>query len=575
MKNLFKKLGRCSKVQLFAFGVLAIAFALYLFVDMGSSVAIMAAAPIVPLVKKDSGLSGEEEAFLRGIEGPINEAFEKFSKGFITNDGLNDVIKKALDDFKKENEGKVSPAALEKSLTEIQEVVKSMTKEIQKMKDNGISLGKGSSIEKAIDEIIDSPMFKEFLNGNTVKSGPIKFNTKGIVSFENSYDGNTMITQQTNRVVVDTNERKINIRDLMTIDKGDPEYTNVAYTKIYELDRNAASLSENGRLPESSFKVKEETAGISRVGTHLKISNRLLKSRAYLRSFLANRMIKWVRMSEDFQIMFGDGNGYNLNGIAKQSLDVSKWLVEDVEKGAAGDVLSVESYNGGKQIEVVFSKPFPKIEEGMLITFTGAPEVTTGTASNLNSSSLLHKQNDRRIILDIPYDGAVPKTAGKLNSDQIAALTFTVKNNFFNQVEDPNTVDAINAVIAVLTYAEFSPNLVVLNPSDVFMMQTQKDTSGRYLDIVTGTEGVKRVAGRSIVESTIVAPGHFLIGDAANGAYLIDYTNPTIEFAQDVEDKLTNQTTVIIQEELILVVYNPFAFAYGKLSDIVSAITKK
>lgn len=575
MKNLINKVRKCSKVKMFAFAVLAMIGVACIFCDAGSTMAVMATAPFVALVKKDSGLSEDEEAFLKAVESPLNEAFEKFSKGFITREGLEEVVKKSLAEFTEKNKGNMSADVLEKSLGEMQKTIESVVGEIQKMKDSGISINRGSSIEKAIDEIIDHPMFVEFLKGNIRKSGPIRLNTKDVVSFENSYDGNMMTTQQTNRVITETNERKLNIRDLMTVDQGDPAYTNVAYTKIYALDRNAAALSENGRLPESSFKIKEETAEISRIGTYLKISNRLLKSRTYLRSFLVNRMPKWVKMAEDFQIMFGDGSGDNLNGIVKQALDVSKWLVENVEKGSAGDVLSVESYNGGKQIEVVFSKPFPKIEEGMLITFTGAPEVTSGTASNLNSSSLLHKQNDRRIILDIPYDGAVPQASGKLTSDQIAALTFTVKNNFFNEVEDPNEVDAINAVVAVLTYAEFSPNLIVLNPSDVFMMQTQKDTSGRYLDIVTGADGVKRVGGRPIVESTIIAPGHFLIGDATNGAYLIDYTNPTVEFAQDVEDKLRNQTTVIIQEELILVVYNPFAFAYGKLSDIISAIKKK
>lgn len=575
MKNLFKKLGQCSKIKLFAFGVLAIAFAACFFVDMGSGIGMLAVAPIITLAKKDSGMSAEEEEFLNKIEGPLNEAFDNFSKGFITEERLQGIIEKSMTDFINKNKDKMPADDLKKSLDDMQETVKTVVKEIQKMKDGGITLGNGSMIEKAIDEIIDNPKMVDFINSKSRTTGKIPFNIKGIVSLENNYEGNLLTTQQTGRVIVDVNERRINVRDLMTVDQGDPEFTSIAYAKIVDLDRNAVAVSENGRLPESAFKMKEETANIARIGTHVNISKRLLKSRPYLRSFLINRLPKWVRMAEDFQILFGDGTGDNLLGIVGQSNDISKWLTAVVAKGEAGSVESVESYNKGEQTMITFSKPFDKIEEGMLIKFTGAPEVTSGTASKLNSENMMHKHNDRKIMIDVPYADIVPQSAGKLTTEQISALTFEVKNNFFNTVEDPNYGDAINAVIAVLTYGEFTPNVVALNPSDVFMIQTLKDTSGRSLDLITGMDGTKRISGRVIVETTIVPPGYYFIGDMANAAALVDYTSLFIEFAEDIESKLTNQVTVIAQEEVLMPVYNPYAFAYGKLDDVLAAITKK
>lgn len=575
MKNLFKKLGQCSKIKLFAFGVLAIVGVACVSCNTESTMAFMAVAPLVTLVKKNSGLSEEEETFLKSIENPLNEAFEKFSEGFITREALNKVVEKSLSDFIEQNKDKIPSDGLKKTLNEIQETIKSVVGEIQKMKDNGVTLGKGSMIEKAIDEIIDNPKMVDFINSKSRTTGKIPFNIKGIVSMENNYDGNLLTTQQTGRVIVDVNERRINVRDLMTVDQGDPEFTSIAYAKIVDLDRNAVAVSENGRLPESAFKMKEETANIARIGTHVNISKRLLKSRPYLRSFLINRLPKWVRMAEDFQILFGDGTGDNLLGIVGQSNDISKWLTAVVAKGEAGSVESVESYNKGEQTMITFSKPFDKIEEGMLIKFTGAPEVTSGTASKLNSENMMHKYNDRKITINVPYADIVPQSAGKLSESEIAALKFEVKNNFFNTVEDPNYGDAINAVIAVLTYGEFTPNVVALNPSDVFMIQTLKDTSGRSLDLITGIDGTKRISGRVIVETTIVPPGYYFIGDMANAAALVDYTSLFIEFAEDIESKLTNQVTVIAQEEVLMPVYNPFAFAYGKLDDVLAAITKK
>lgn len=575
MKNLINKVRKCSKVKMFAFVVLAMIGVACVFCDAGSTMAMMATAPFIALVKKDAGLSEEEESFLKAVESPLNEAFDKFSKGFITREGLDEVVKKSLTEFVEQNRDKMSSDGVKKSLDDIQGTIKSIVGEIQKMKDGGITLGNGSMIEKAIDEIIDNPKMIDFINSKSRTTGKIPFNIKGIVSLENNYEGNLLTTQQTGRVIVDVNERRINVRDLMTVDQGDPEFTSIAYAKIVDLDRNAVAVSENGRLPESAFKMKEETANIARIGTHVNISKRLLKSRPYLRSFLINRLPKWVRMAEDFQILFGDGTGDNLLGIVGQSNDISKWLTAVVAKGEAGSVESVESYNKGEQTMITFSKPFDKIEEGMLIKFTGAPEVTSGTASKLNSENMMHKHNDRKIMIDVPYADIVPQSAGKLTTEQISALTFEVKNNFFNTVEDPNYGDAINAVIAVLTYGEFTPNVVALNPSDVFMIQTLKDTSGRSLDLITGIDGTKRISGRVIVETTIVPPGYYFIGDMANAAALVDYTSLFIEFAEDIESKLTNQVTVIAQEEVLMPVYNPFAFAYGKLDDVLAAITKK
>ena len=575
MKNLINKVRKCSKVKMFAFVVLAMIGVACVFCDTGSTMAMMATAPFIALVKKDAGLSEEEESFLKAVESPLNEAFDKFSKGFITREGLDEVVKKSLTEFVEQNRDKMSSDGVKKSLDDIQGTIKSIVGEIQKMKDGGITLGNGSMIEKAIDEIIDNPKMVDFINSKSRTTGKIPFNIKGIVSLENNYEGNLLTTQQTGRVIVDVNERRINVRDLMTVDQGDPEFTSIAYAKIVDLDRNAVAVSENGRLPESAFKMKEETVNIARIGTHVNISKRLLKSRPYLRSFLINRLPKWVRMAEDFQILFGDGTGDNLLGIVGQSNDISKWLTAVVAKGEAGSVESVESYNKGEQTMITFSKPFDKIEEGMLIKFTGAPEVTSGTASKLNSENMMHKYNDRKIMINVPYADIVPQSAGKLSESEIAALKFEVKNNFFNTVEDPNYGDAINAVIAVLTYGEFTPNVVALNPSDVFMIQTLKDTSGRSLDLITGIDGTKRISGRVIVETTIVPPGYYFIGDMANAAALVDYTSLFIEFAEDIESKLTNQVTVIAQEEVLMPVYNPFAFAYGKLDDVLAAITKK
>lgn len=57
-----------------------------------------------------------------------------------------------------------------------------------------------------------------------------------------------------------------------------------------------------------------------------------------------------------------------------------------------------------------------------------------------------------------------------------------------------------------------------------------------------------------------------------NGASLVDWSNLSVEFAEDVETKLRNTVVLIAQEEVQMPVYNPAAFTYGNIADVITAI---
>ena len=72
---------------------------------------------------------------------------------------------------------------------------------------------------------------------------------------------------------------------------------------------------------------------------------------------------------------------------------------------------------------------------------------------------------------------------------------------------------------------------------------------------------------------TSIPVGKYLVGDFAGAANLIDYTSLTLEWAEDVQTKLKNYVELIAQEEIIFPVYMPWAFAYGSLASVKTAIT--
>ena len=271
-----------------------------------------------------------------------------------------------------------------------------------------------------------------------------------------------------------------------------------------------------------------------------------------------------VYMPEDWNILFGDGNGENLEGIVnKKGVEsIEKIISEAIVSGAAGSVKSVTAYNDNGGVIVEFANAYPEILDGMKIKFAGATNVTA-----LNSVQDVIKMNDRQLLFpDIKLENA---------ETTVNKMTFVVNNGGFKSIEAPNSLDIIKTAFAVMTYAQYTPTAIVLNPITVNAIESEKDTLGRNLDLVQNNGGVKTIAGRVIIEYTGIPAGKYLVGDFSPvAAALVDYTNRNLEWAEDVETKLTNQVVLIAQEEIIFPIYNPWAFAYGDLSALKTAVTK-
>lgn len=574
MKKYFKKLTQNSmmgrkmrfNLKLTMFAIVVIGFiaaaATVSFADrpVESTISILTAGSFIAFAKKESELTLDEKQTLGTVEKQVNDTVGNLLKGVISKDVYEKQMEGIVDKLKSlDEDGKFGKAITE--LVQYQAILKDLGAEIDLLKKNGISLERENGLTKAIDEMLNSEKFNRLVDEKTKSSGKFTLDLKDATSMTDNYTGTQLISQQQNKVITQVSERKINFRDLMIVDSGDPSFPMLTFTQIYELDRNAAFTSENGRLSKSSFKIKEVSSETKRVGTYLELSRRLLKSRSYVRSWLMNRLHSWVKMAEDFQIMFGDGTGNNLKGITKHEevKCVSRIITAKIIEGKAGSIKAVESFNEGAQTVLEFSTPYDSIVDGQKITISGA---TTFTA--LNGTHLIHKMSDREIMIDVEY----------AEGGNVSAAIFDVKNNFFNTVESPDMGDAVKAIFAVMSYAEYTPNVIAMNPSTIFEAETAKDTTGRTLGLVTTINGVKHIAGRAVVETTALLPGKYFVGDMLNGASIVDYGTISIEFAEDVESRIKNQIAVIIDEEIIMPVYNPWAFAYGNISDVLNAIKK-
>lgn len=512
---------------------------------------------------KTAGLPDEQRAFVDAIVGGFAEAINKSNSNLIADDEfrsemerlgkkMNDANIEALSTLRKENEDLVKQ-------------LKSMSDVIEKLKKNGISLETINKFDEKLDEMLGSEKFQDFANGKTRKSGQFEgFSLKDVVSMTNNYEGNVLITQQQSRVVSPIANKPLHMRDMLKVLTGDPQFPNLAYTQIEWMDRNARYVTENGRLPESSIKAKEVQTGTKRLGTHIRISKRMLKSRAYIRSFILAMLPEAVYMAEDWNILFGDGAGENLLGIVNHPgvMPVEQIINDIIVEGKAGSIKSVVPYNNKNDIVVEFKAPQPYILDGMMITLAGA------TTASLNGTFPVVKMNDRQILLL----GVALATAEADTS--VANMTFKVNNAAFKNIEAPNSEDVIKTAFAVMTFGQYFPNFVVLNPITVNAIDSEKDALGRPLGLIKVVNGVKYVASRPIIEYPGIPAGKYMLGDLNLGANLVDYTSLTLEWAEDVEAKLANEVVLIAQEEVIFPVTMPWSFAYGDLSQLKLAITK-
>lgn len=518
---------------------------------------------------KTANLPDEQRLFIESMVGAFTDVINKSNEGSLTDAQLTEKLTQFGEQMKSAKLSELEE--LRKENADLLKQVKAMGENIDKLTKKGVSLNTVNNFVENLNKMFESEKFQDFASGRTRKSGQFEgFSLKDAdsapVSMTNNYEGELLITQQQNRVVSPIARKPLHLREIITVLAGDPSDTNLSFAQCDWMDRNARYVSENGRLPKSSVKFSEKSYSTKRLGTYIPLSKRMLKSRVYVRSWVLAMLPQAVRNAEDWNILFGDGNGDNLLGIAnhKGVEGVETIITAAIVEGVAGSVKSITPYNNKQDTIIEFTNPQPMILDGMQITIENA-----STASGLNKTHPIVKMNDRQILLV-----GVPLSAEE-SATTVAAVTWKVNNGAFKSIEAPNSEDVVNTAFAVMTYGEYFPNAIVLNPITVNAIMSEKDALGRKLDIITVVNGIKHIASRPIIEYSGIQPGKYLLGDfSPEACAIVDYTSMTLEWASDVEYILSNQVALIAQEEVIFPVYQPWAYAYGDLAALKAAITK-
>lgn len=456
---------------------------------------------------------------------------------------------------------------------EIKDIAKIQGTEITKMKDGKYQipdvrrkLSRRNQIEGLIKLAFNSEAFSEF-EGRGFKGASNKMcldqkEEKGEVSLidvatkatvdMSSHTGVVMISEISDIVRDDTPTRRSHVRDLLNVSM--TEQAQIVAGQVYgwtdALTLGALMLAENTEAPESVFLSKENTWTLKRIANSMRISKREIKVNGlqWVIDKVLSKLPDATLYVEDVQLLFGDGAGNNVQGLANDAQAFN--LTPNTY--VATDFASVATYNGGTQALITFAAVH-NLRNGDNLTIADATEATYNA-----THKSIEVINTTQVIIDLTF----------VVEADTSAWTGSSQSPFYLGVDLAQEYDVLAVADANLEAGEFTNTGYVIHPSQGTQMGLLKDTQGNYLNISKDANGrVVGVNGKPVAFTTAMPYGKWLNGDfSRNGVELKEFTPLNIQFVEDVETVKKNEIVVVIEEEIIFPIYNPFWFIFGKFS---------
>jgi len=148
---------------------------------------------------------------------------------------------------------------------------------------------------------------------------------------------------------------------------------------------------------------------------------------------------------------------------------------------------------------------------------------------------------------------------------------------FAGTIPAAQEIDCLLVAISQLTQGEYEASGIILNPVDAAKIELIKSTTRDYVDsgrAVRGADGILRVAGLKVVETTAMTAGKFLVGDFNMACDWLLFTPLTMSISDShASIFLNNEVCINFEEEPVFPIYNPLMFVYGQFSVAKAAIT--
>lgn len=155
----------------------------------------------------------------------------------------------------------------------------------------------------------------------------------------------------------------------------------------------------------------------------------------------------------------------------------------------------------------------------------------------------------------------------------ITAATDFAAGAFANKIEAANEFDVLTVAINQLALVNYTPDYIMLNPTDFHKIVLLKSTTNEYLQEQVYMGLQPQFLGIPVVINTAVPAGDYLVGNFAVGTQLWIRQNLSLEFfREDGTNVRDGFVTVRLVERIALTNYAPLAFVNGNFATDKAAL---
>jgi HK97 family phage major capsid protein len=155
----------------------------------------------------------------------------------------------------------------------------------------------------------------------------------------------------------------------------------------------------------------------------------------------------------------------------------------------------------------------------------------------------------------------------------ITASTDFSGGSFIGQIANPNQFDVLTVAINQLALVNYTPDYIMLNPTDFHKILLLKATTNEYLQEQAYMGLQPQFLGIPVVINTAVPAGDYLVGNFAVGTQLWIRQNLSLEFfREDGTNVRDGFVTVRLVERIALTNYAPLAFVNGNFAADIATL---
>lgn len=233
-----------------------------------------------------------------------------------------DEFLKVKDELKKELEAKIKEYhekndVLQKQVDTLETSLKRVSlKEASKPK----------SFAEALKEMIDPKQMQDLREGRIKSTGDLYLKTPEDMTQANSFESTEVVQAQRIPGIVYDPDRSARVRDF--ISSGTTTSNAVSYVYEYAYDDNTDITAEGSEYEQGDFDLKVVSVNVRKITNYIIISEEMLEDVDGLVSYISVRLPAKIKLKEDTQILYGDGQGTNIKGITEYAAAYSDVLAD-------------------------------------------------------------------------------------------------------------------------------------------------------------------------------------------------------------------------------------------------------